>query len=77
MGTTCLIHRHPKTKPEPDKYPTCEETITAKHIICYCQNYRNIRVNHDLSDNVQEVLTLIHQLSTKYKSRQIVPLNLR
>jgi hypothetical protein len=56
IGHTCLIFRHLMTKTEPDKYPTREKTTAINHIVCYCRNYKDIRVKHDLTNNVHKGL---------------------
>jgi len=44
------------TKTELEPCPTCGETTSVKHIICFCREYNDIRINLKLADNLQEAL---------------------
>lgn len=35
-------------------YLTCGVILTVEHIICYCQNYSNVRASFDIDNNLHE-----------------------
>jgi len=57
IGHTWLTHKHLMTKTNPESCLTCGETATVKHIICFCREYDDIRINLKLVENLQEVLS--------------------
>jgi len=56
IGHTWLTHKHLMSKTDPEPCLSCGETPSVKHIICFCREHNDVRVNLKLADNLYEAL---------------------
>ncbi|XP_060867266.1 uncharacterized protein LOC132942682 [Metopolophium dirhodum] len=57
IGHTWVTHKHLMDRSEPEQCQTCGETSTVEHIICHCRKFADIRINLNISDNLEEALS--------------------